>query len=935
MSMTATLRALSGSKTHPPHGMARRTVFTKAAKSFARSFGKYSARATVACGAVGVAAYAADQAYQRFLHGTLDKYEAGRDRLRSRWLGARDRALDGANSLRGLFGQFGLQPINDSKPKRTMPRPDDVTDEEIEAALAAAESVAYNASNPDGSLSDKDKELASMKSKIKELSEQLSRAHQERAKSQKEFVEMQNQLQRELEKKEHANRDMKRQLLLQKQDDSSVVSGQRLGEEDEKKRPLIDMYSELLDLLSEYDSGFDVQDHLPRVVVVGDQSAGKTSVLEMIAQARIFPRGGGEMMTRSPVMVTLSEGPHHVAQFKGSMKQYDLTSEKELESLRKEIEQRMRASVSGGKTVSNDVISLSVRGPGLQRVVLVDLPGIISTVTSGMAADTRDNIAAMSRQYMNNPNAIILCIQDGAVDAERSMVTDLVRSMDPSGKRTIFVMTKVDLAEKSAVNPGRIKSIMEGKLFPMKALGYFAVVTGRGNVDDSIETIRQYEEQYFATSSFFRSGALKASQMSTRNLSFAVSRCFWQMVQDSVQQQADTFRAHRYNLESEWKNTFPRLRELDRNELFEKGKDEILDHLAELSRIQPHTWEANLVEQLWKEMSTPVVEDIYFPAAQGTTASNFNTRADIRLRNWANKDLPLLSVQAGWEVLLGNFAAALQPDGKDKQSDLFAALKEEVVKQCRSEHVAIADAVDRLRVIQMNTLEDRAVTNAHQWDDAVKFMETTLTSQLKTAQDKSRDMVGPTATERWFYWQSKSSEQSDRDAAVQELNRLLDANKDHPERLAADELTTVRKNLETRSVSVTDLFIEDTWQHMYREHFLTNALSNMQECKKAFYHRELATSQLRCDDVVLFWRIQRMLHITGNALRQQIESSEARNLARQVKQILDSLAHNPDKKRQLITGRQVELAEELKRVRSIQEKLDTFISTLQEEKRSG
>ncbi|KAI8433888.1 hypothetical protein MSG28_015820 [Choristoneura fumiferana] len=124
----------------------------------------------------------------------------------------------------------------------------------------------------------------------------------------------------------------------------------------------------------------------------------------------------------------------------------------------------------------------------------------------------------------------------------------------------------------------------------MKALGYYAVVTGRSRKDDSIQSIREYEE---------RDGLVTPSQVTTRNLSLAVAECFWRMVRASVEQQADAFKAMRFNLETEWKNTFPRQRELDRDELFERARAELLDQSAELSAIPAAAWEKRLQAALW------------------------------------------------------------------------------------------------------------------------------------------------------------------------------------------------------------------------------------------------------------------------------------------------------------------------------------------------
>ncbi|XP_029070811.1 dynamin-like 120 kDa protein, mitochondrial isoform X3 [Monodon monoceros] len=735
---------------------------------------------------------------------------------------------------------------------------------------------------------------------------------------QEELLHTQLKYQRILERLEKENKEL-RKLVLQK--DDKGIHHRKL------KKSLIDMYSEVLDVLSDYDASYNTQDHLPRVVVVGDQSAGKTSVLEMIAQARIFPRGSGEMMTRSPVKVTLSEGPHHVALFKDSSREFDLTKEEDLAALRHEIELRMRKNVKEGCTVSPE-------GPGLQRMVLVDLPGVINTVTSGMAPDTKETIFSISKAYMQNPNAIILCIQDGSVDAERSIVTDLVSQMDPHGRRTIFVLTKVDLAEKNVASPSRIQQIIEGKLFPMKALGYFAVVTGKGNNSESIEAIRDYEEEFFQNSKLLKTSMLKAHQVTTRNLSLAVSDCFWKMVRESVEQQADSFKATRFNLETEWKNNYPRLRELDRDELFEKAKNEILDEVISLSQVTPKHWEEILQQSLWERVSTHVIENIYLPAAQTMNSGTFNTTVDIKLKQWTDKQLPNKAVEVAWETLQEEFSRFMtEPKGKE-HDDIFDKLKEAVKEETIKRHKWNDFAEDSLRVIQHNALEDRSISDKQQWDAAIYFMEEALQARLKDTENAIENMVGPDWKKRWLYWKNRTQEQCVHNETKNELEKMLKCNEEHPAYLASDEITTVRKNLESRGVEVDPSLIKDTWHQVYRRHFLKTALNHCNLCRRGFYYyqRHFVDSELECNDVVLFWRIQRMLAITANTLRQQLTNTEVRRLEKNVKEVLEDFAEDSEKKVKLLTGKRAQLAEDLKKVREIQEKLDAFIEALHQEK---
>ncbi len=174
----------------------------------------------------------------------------------------------------------------------------------------------------------------------------------------------------------------------------------------------------------------------------------------------------------------------------------------------------------------------------------------------------------------------------------------------------------------------------------------------------------------------------------------------------------------------------------------------------------------------------------------------FNTTVDIKLKQWAENQLGLKCVEVGWETLKEQFLGLVERSKKTKDhDDIFDNLKGSVVDEAMHRHMWEDKGAEMLRVIQLNTLEDRAVHDKHQWDSAINFLEASLREKLENSEANLRDQVGPGFYEKWFKWQNVTDEQSRKASVLYELERLLRADDDHKAHLSFEELTTIKVNL--------------------------------------------------------------------------------------------------------------------------------------------
>ncbi|KAK0930060.1 hypothetical protein LTR29_016809 [Friedmanniomyces endolithicus] len=213
---------------------------------------------------------------------------------------------------------------------------------------------------------------------------------------------------------------------------------------------------ELLDIIDGLRSqGLNSYISLPQLVVCGDQSAGKSSVLEGISgvafptKDNLCTRFATEVVLRrdakSRVYVTiLPDGDRtdeENEELKGS--KAPTSSLKDLPGLVEMAKDRMGLNCDG-KAFSKDILRIELSGPDQPHLTLVDLPGLIHAESKQQSAQDVDLVASLVRDYIANPRPIVLAVVSAKNDYAVQIVTGFTREIDPRGLRTLGIITKPD-----------------------------------------------------------------------------------------------------------------------------------------------------------------------------------------------------------------------------------------------------------------------------------------------------------------------------------------------------------------------------------------------------------------------------------------------------------------------------------------------------------
>ncbi|KIJ12489.1 hypothetical protein PAXINDRAFT_171186 [Paxillus involutus ATCC 200175] len=263
---------------------------------------------------------------------------------------------------------------------------------------------------------------------------------------------------------------------------------------------------ELMRLINDLRSmGADTMIDLPTIVVIGGQSAGKSSLVEAVSGVNV-PRDSGTC-TRCPMECTMSSSAKTWSCTVKLRFDYDssgrpLPRSKEVafgtpitdrddvdiwlrraqaailnphtpaENFHKKTVTELRTiNSTSSLKFSRNVVAVAIEDPDAIDLSFIDLPGLIQNEDQ----EVIDLVQELTVKAISRPNTIILTTIPMSDDIQNQQSVRLAREADPDGQRTIGVLTKPDTLGQGAVSARKSWiDVIEGHQHTLKH-GYYCV----------------------------------------------------------------------------------------------------------------------------------------------------------------------------------------------------------------------------------------------------------------------------------------------------------------------------------------------------------------------------------------------------------------------------------------------------------------------------
>lgn len=276
----------------------------------------------------------------------------------------------------------------------------------------------------------------------------------------------------------------------------------------------------LLDAIDKLrNQGVNHGESFPQLIVCGDQSSGKSSVLEGVTRLS-FPTKEGLCTTFATEVVLRKESVTNIScciipgrgRTKAQMSELSKFKRSSssphnlpISKLVEEAKERMTMGASSNSThFFDDVLQIRYVGPDVPCLTIVDLPGLIQSQLEGHQDEGVRQVHELVDRYMKDSNSIILAVVSARNDLENQAVFKKVKAFDSQGTRTLGIITKPDLLDSGSETELRFVKLAKNEIVRLK-LGWHVVKNRSPRQSQLSHAERDLDERNFFETSAWKS----------------------------------------------------------------------------------------------------------------------------------------------------------------------------------------------------------------------------------------------------------------------------------------------------------------------------------------------------------------------------------------------------------------------------------------------